>query len=55
LINDPKYVTMDLEFDTADQAEALLAAMRVIWSRMQGTVVMGPSARILEMAESKEY
>ena len=29
-IDDPNYVMIDLEFDTVSQAEALLAAMRVV-------------------------
>ncbi len=33
-IDDPNYVMIDLEFDSARQAEALLAAMRVVWSRV---------------------
>ena len=54
-INDSNYVMVDLEFDTASQAEALLAAMRVVWARVQGKIVMDPQARILESVESKEY
>ena len=34
--DDPNYVMIDLEFDTASQAEALLAAMRVVWGARRG-------------------
>lgn len=54
-IDDVKYVMIDLEFDTAGQAEALLAAMRVVWGRVQGTIMMNPQARIVETVETKEY
>ena len=54
-VNDPNYVMIDLEFDTASQAEALLAAMRVVWGRVEGTVMMNPQARIVETVEAKEY
>jgi hypothetical protein len=54
-INDANFVMVDLEFDTASQAEALLAAMRVVWARVQGKIVMDPQARILESVETKEY
>jgi hypothetical protein len=54
-IDDPNYVMIDLEFNTATDAEALLAAMRVIWDRVQGTIVSNPQARIVEAVESKEY
>jgi hypothetical protein len=54
-IDDPNYVMIDLEFDTPRQAEALLAAMRAVWSRVEGTVMTNPQARIVEAVETKEY
>ncbi len=54
-VDDPNYVMIDLEFDTADQAETLLAAMRVVWGRVEGTIMMNPKSRIAEAVESKEY
>ena len=54
-VDDPRYVVIDLEFDTVIQAESLLAAMRVVWSRVQGTLIMDPQARISEVVESKVY
>ena len=54
-IDDPNYVMIDLEFDTASDAEALLAAMRVVWDRVQGTLMSNPQVRIVEPVESKEY
>jgi hypothetical protein len=55
LIDDPNYVMIDLKFDTLDSAEDLLAAMRVVWSRVEGTIMMNPQARIVEAVETKEY
>jgi hypothetical protein len=54
-VNDAKYVMIDLEFDTISQAEALLAAMRVVWSRVQGTIMTNPQTRIVEVVEAKQY
>ena len=54
-INDPNFVMIDLEFDTPGQAEALLAAMRAVWSRVEGTIMTNPQARIVEAVEIKEY
>jgi len=54
-IDDAKYVMIDLEFDTASQAEALLAAMRVVWGHVEGKIMMHPQARIVEAVETKEY
>jgi hypothetical protein len=51
---DPNYVMIDLEFDTKIEAEALLAKMRVIWERVQGTVMSDPQARIVEIVERVE-
>src|SRR5512139_2302778 len=54
-IDDPNYVMIDLDFDTPAQAEALLAAMRVVWGRVQGKIMTNPRARIVEAVEVKEY
>ena len=54
-VDDPNYVMIDLEFDSASQAEALLAAMRVVWGRVEGTIMTSPKARIVKTVESKTY
>jgi hypothetical protein len=54
-LDDPNYVMIDLEFDTASQAEALLASMRNVWGRVEGTIMMNPQARIVEAVEIKIY
>jgi hypothetical protein len=53
-VDDPNYVMIDLEFDSADQAEALLTALRDVWARVEGTVVTSPRSRIVEAVESSE-
>jgi hypothetical protein len=50
---DPNYVTIDLQFDTQPEAEALLAAMQVVWGRVQGSVMNDPKTRISEIMESR--
>lgn len=54
-VDNPNYVMIQLEFDTAADAEALLAAMRAVWSRVEGTIMMNPKAQIVEVVETKEY
>ncbi|MCL4295149.1 MAG: hypothetical protein KJ077_05455 [Anaerolineae bacterium] len=54
-ISDPNYAMIDLEFDTLNQAETLLAALRVLWDRVEGQVMTNPQARIIEMVETREY
>jgi hypothetical protein len=44
---------IDLEFDSASEAETVHAALRELWGRVD--VVRSPQARILEALESKEY
>ena len=51
--NDPNYVMVDLEFDSAREAEAVHAALRELWSRVD--VMHDPRARTVEVVESKEY
>jgi hypothetical protein len=46
---------IQLEFDTANDAEALLNAMRAVWSRVEGTIMMNPKSQIVEVVETKEY
>ncbi len=54
-LDDTNYVMIDLEFDTAEQAEALLAAMRVVWDRVEGAIMTSPHARIAKAVETKQY
>ena len=54
-VDNPNFVMIDLEFDTAQQAKALLAAMRVVWGRVEGTIMTNPKAQIVEIAEIKTY
>ncbi len=54
-IDDPRYIMIDLEFETAAQAEAMLTALREMWGPIQGKVIMNPQTRIVETIEEKEY
>ena len=53
-VDDPKFVMIDLEFDTVAEAEGLLAAMRVVWGNVQGTIMNDPKARVAEVVEVVE-
>ena len=54
-VDNPNYVMIQLEFDTDSDADALLNAMRAVWSRVEGTIMTNPKAQIVEIAETKEY
>ncbi len=51
--DDPNYVMIDLEFDSASEAEAVQDALRELWGRVD--VMRNPQARIVEAVEVKEY
>jgi len=53
-MDDPNYVMIDLEFDSKAEAEALLAAMRQVWARVEGQIMMNPQAQVVEVVESRE-
>ncbi|MBX3061703.1 MAG: hypothetical protein KF726_01945 [Anaerolineae bacterium] len=53
--DNPNYAIIDLEFGTLAEAEALLAAMQQVWSRVGGTVMQNPQWRLAEVIETKAY
>jgi hypothetical protein len=55
-VDDPNHVWIDLEFDNADEAAALLDRLRALWTRVEAEGVIGrPRAQILEQFETKAY
>jgi heme-degrading monooxygenase HmoA len=54
-IDNQNYSMVDLEFDSSSEVEAFLAAMREVWSRVEGKIIESPRVRIVEVVESKEY
>jgi hypothetical protein len=54
-IDNPHYAMIDLEFDSSNEAEAFLAAMREVWRRVEGTIIESPHVRLVETVESKGY
>ena len=57
LANDPEYVLIDLDFDTASEAERFLAAMREVWQSRQAAPALSgsPQARIVAEVESRRF
>ena len=53
--DDPDYIIIDLEFDTVEAANAMLAALRNLWNKVEGTIMVSPKTRILHRIESNEY
>ena len=42
-------------FDTREEAEGLLTAMRGVWARVTGSLISDPAAQIVESVETKTY
>jgi hypothetical protein len=54
-LDDPKYVLVDLDFAAPEAAERFVLAMRGIWRQVEGTLIEGPRARIVECIEEHCY
>ncbi len=54
-VGDPNHVMIDLEFDSARDAEASRDALQELWGRVEAQgLIRSPSAVILEAVETKE-
>lgn len=53
--DNPNYVVIELEFDSAVEAEQALAALRVLWGKVEGKLIETAKARIVEVVETKAY
>lgn len=53
-VNDPKYVIINLEFNSLNSAEDSLTVLQKLWERVEGKLMMNPKTRIISMKESAE-
>jgi len=51
--DDSNYVIVELDFEEASKAEETLATLRKLWEKVEGTVMMNPQTRMLELIESR--
>jgi hypothetical protein len=54
-VGNPNYAIIDLEFDSPGEAEALLEAMKKIWSGVGGKLIQEPNWQISEIVETQSY
>ena len=54
-IGNSNYVIIELEFDNLKDAEAMHDALKKLWGRVEGKVMMSPQSKIIESVESMEY
>ncbi|MBA3488436.1 MAG: hypothetical protein H0T78_02655, partial [Longispora sp.] len=54
--DDPDYVMIDLDFDSSDEAEAMLVKLRQVWQSPEVAPALAgtPLTRIVETVDSKE-
>ena len=52
--NDPNYIIINLEFNELEKAESTLAALRNLWGKVEGKIMMDPQTRILDLVECTE-
>ena len=56
-VDDPNYIIIDLDFDSASAAEQFLAKMRQVWQSAAAApaLIGSPQTRIVEEVERKQY
>ena len=55
LTDDPRYVIIDLEFNTINDAEAVLIALHNLWKNVEGSIMFNPQSQIINLVETIEY
>ena len=55
-VDDPRFITLDLEFDGVSDAEAMLGRLHGVWGSSSAAMALAgePQARILDAAEAQE-
>ena len=51
---DPNYAIVELEFSSLKEAEDTLSALRSLWGKVEGSVMMNAQTRILELVETTD-
>ena len=56
-VDDPRYIVVDLEFDTTPEAESFEAALQDLWRSREATPALSgaPRTRFVETVASVEY
>ena len=54
-VGNPNYVTIEMEFDTAKEAESTRNALQDVWKRLGGGIMQNPQTHISEVVETEEY
>lgn len=52
--DNPDYVMIDLELETATQAKTMLSGLQDLWPRLDGVLIDGPKGRIFDITEAQD-
>jgi len=50
-VDDEHFVSVELDFESVDQAESVQAALTEVWKKFEGKVMMNPQTRIFQSSE----
>ena len=53
-IDDTNFITIDLDFDNLEKAQAAQVALMNIFPKIEGTLIYGVQIKIMNVIESKE-
>lgn len=53
-VGDPNRVLIDLEFDDVAAAQAMLEKLQTVWTGPAASMLISPSATVVEQVESQE-
>jgi hypothetical protein len=53
-VDDPNYVIVHLGFDTVTDAKETLGKLERLWQKVEGSILINPQTRILDIAEAVE-
>jgi hypothetical protein len=54
-VDDPDCAIVELDFEHLSEAESTHAMLKKIWPKVEGTIMLGPKVRILNIIETKVY
>ena len=54
-LDDPRFIIVELDFDDRIAAEKFVAKMQGIWKQVDGSLISGPRARILDCVVQHAY
>jgi hypothetical protein len=54
-MEDSNLVFVELEFESLEEAQKMNSSLIQIWGKVEGTLIMKPESRIVEVTETVQY